>query len=268
MRVPFLFGAANPEFEQDNGETPGLAMGEVFSSPDGHSFSAYAEAPGVLVEAPPGGDPASDGDPLRSGGVALLRQFQSYVKRTPDATLQLVLSAGFLAAADFNGRPLPHECVGAPPDVLSDEEIPHCIPLLTAVEFKVVAFTGPSGPGNQPEFFSTDGSAEMVGFDGQWKFYATSDAQSGAPLWTNGNFTATGLDGNTPLAALNAPLVIDIDLSSIEVCPPDLDATSARTRPSRSSRSSAPKRGTGAAASRVRRRISVTRKTQAAARCR
>ena len=211
VKVPFLFGAADPTFEQDNGDTPGLATGEVYSNPTGESFSAYAEAP--------------IGDPnlpeFRSGGEAVLRQFQSYVKRAPDATLRLILSAGFLAAVDFNGRPLSIECNGTNLDTLSDEAITKfCLPILTGVEFKVVAFTGSPIPGKR-EFFSTHGEAVLRGFDGKWKFFAHSIAESGTPLWAEANFTALELDGNRPLAALNGPLIIDIDLSSIDICPPD-----------------------------------------------
>ena len=106
VSVPFLFGAADPTFEQDNGATPGLAMGEVYSSPSGETFSAFAEAPA--------GDPNIPD--FRSGGHAYLRQFQSYVKRAPDASLQVVLSFGYLAASDHNGRPLSIECNGFPLD--------------------------------------------------------------------------------------------------------------------------------------------------------
>ena len=214
VRVPFLFGVANTTFEQDNGATPGLAMGEVYSSASGETFSAYVEAPA--------GDP--NVPELRSGGEAYLRQFQSFVKRTPEATLRVVLSAGFLAASDHNGRPLSIEC-GFAVDNLSDETIvERCWPLQSKVEFKVVAYTGPFGPGNQPEFFSVHGDAGMHGFDGKWKFSAVTYGDSSTSLWTEANFTASDLNGRDPLVTLNAPLVLDIDLSSIEVCPPEMAA--------------------------------------------
>jgi uncharacterized delta-60 repeat protein len=220
VKVSFLFGPAHSVFEQDNGETPGLAMGEVFSSPSGESFSAYAEAPSRLPEA------NFELPPVNSGGVSSLRQFQSYVKRAPDATLQLVLSAGFLSAVDFNGLLVSPECNHGPVDEHTVADIlARCIPLMTFVAFKVVAFKGPVAPGEQPEFFSTHGIAEMAGFDGKWYFFAKSVAGSGTPLWTDGNWTIVNpLTGSTPLVKLNAPLVINIDLSSIEVCPPDQDA--------------------------------------------
>ncbi len=212
--VPFLFGAAGPTFEQDNGDTPGLAMGEVLSSPTGETFSAYAEAPL--------GDPARIRE-FPSGGEAQLNQFQSFVKRAPDATLELVLSAGFVAIADFNGRPLPAECASAD-DGLSNEELVEdgCIPFWTSIEFKVVAYkgSGPS-PASEPTFFSTHAEAGMYGFDGTWKFYASPLAESEHTLWAPRNFTVQGTDSSTPRASLNTPLVVSIDLSSIEVCPAD-----------------------------------------------
>jgi uncharacterized delta-60 repeat protein len=210
--VPFLFGASDPTFEQDNGATPGLAMGEVLSSPTGETFSAYAEAPL--------GDPAF---PDRAGGEAFLNQLQSFVKRAPDAKLELVLSAGFLAAADFNGRLLPSECRAAE-DGLSDEDLyRNCfIPLWTSIEFKAVAYqsSGPRG-GSDRTFFSAHGEAVMNGFDGTFKFYAAPFTGSDHNLWTDANFTVQGLEGSTPLVQLNTPLVVSIDLSSIEVCPPE-----------------------------------------------
>lgn len=223
--VPFLFGTADETFEQDNGVTPGLATGEVYSSPDGKTFWAYAEAP--------------SGDPLlpnfRSGGKAELRQFQSYVKRAPNAKLQLELSAGFLAIADFNGRPLPVECNNRPLETLSDAEIlQFCIPLRTQVEFGVTAYKNVSGLSQEDFeerlFFRTRGTAYMEGFHGKWVFEAYSDADSLTPLWTETNFTVIGDDGSTPLAALNTPLFVNIDLSSIEVCPPEKLATSCADR--------------------------------------
>lgn len=216
VQVPFLFGTADETFEQDNGATRGLAMGEVFSSPDGKTFWAYAEAP--------------SGDPLlpnfRSGGKSKLYQYQSYVKRAPDAKLQLELSAGFLAIADFNGRPLPVECDNRPLETLSDEEIvKFCLPLRTEVEFLVTAYRKgkdiSKGDFEKLRFFLTRGTAYMEGFHGKWKFEAYTDAESLTPLWMKDNFTVTGLDGSTPLAALNTPLFINVDLSSIEVCPPE-----------------------------------------------
>ena len=211
VKVPFLFGLTDSTFEQDNGVTPGLAMGEVYSSPDGGSFSAYAESPL--------GDPKLP--EFRSGGEAALKQFQSYVKRDKNATLQLELTIGFLAASDHNGRPLPIECNNIPLDNLTDEEIvAFCIPLKTEIEFRVVAFT-PGIVGKEPQFFSTHGQAEMVGFAGKWKFDAGPVGDAATPLWTKKNFTLTGENGSDPRAALNTPLFINIDLSSIEVCPPD-----------------------------------------------
>ena len=202
--VPFVLGRAELAFEQDNGATPNLATAEVFSSADGGSFSAYTEAT----------------------GEAGLRQWQSYVKRAAGATLQIVLSSGFLAAADFNGRPLQSECRDIRLENLSDEEIfAFCIPLLDAITFKSVAYTN-TGRANvdNRNFFSTAGIAELFGFHGKWKFYAVPLAGGRSVPWTEANFTVTGLDGSTPLAALNAPVVINVDLSSIEVCPPDLAA--------------------------------------------
>ena len=212
----FLFGGTfDPLFELDNGETPGIAIGEVFSGASGVSYSAYAEAPS--------GDPSIPG--FRSGGVSYLRQFQSFVKRAPDAKLQVILSTGFLAATDSNGRPTPPECDNIPVEGKSDEEIIRfCFPLLSEVEFKVVAYRGPFGEGNYDYLTSVHGDAQMFGFTGEWRFLALSHADSLTPLWSESNFTLTGLGGTSPRAALNGPLVVEVDLSSIEMCPPDLDA--------------------------------------------
>lgn len=219
VTVPFLFGLADRTFEQDNGATPGLAMGEVYSSPDGKSFSAYAEAPSGDQHLPN----------FRSGGKARLQQFQSYVKRASDATLQLELSAGFLAALDYNGSALDIDCLNHPVASLSDFEIQlFCTPLMTEVEFLITAYRHGKDLGrtdfDELVFFATRGGASMKGFFGVWTFAAYSHSDSLTPLWTDANFTVTGLNGSSPLADLNTPLFITIDLSSIEVCPPEVPA--------------------------------------------
>jgi uncharacterized delta-60 repeat protein len=214
VRVPFLFGAADPVFEQDNGASPGLAMGEVFSSASGESFSAEVEAPS--------GDPSIPGS--RSGGLAWLNQFQSFVKRTPGATMQLVVSSAFLAASDHNGRPLPVECRGNQLALLTDEQIvAFCWPIYTGVEFYAAAFRGPI-VGKETYFFKVRAFAEMYGFSGKWKPSAHTSGISTVPLWTEANFVATDTDGLDPLFALREPLVINVDLSSVDVCPVDTPA--------------------------------------------
>jgi uncharacterized delta-60 repeat protein len=222
----FLFGALDSVFELDHGLTPNLAMGEVYSDPDGLEFSVYAEAPS--------GVPTISG--FRSGGEVTLEQSQSYVKRSPNATLQLELSQAFLQARDHNGRPLSIEC---PPGIRienkSDEDLVSlCHPLSTRIEFRAAVYRGVRSPTRRGlDIFTTHGVAEMYGFDGKWKFFATPMGDADTPLWTNANFTVTddvgvtdpkGLDGRDPLVVLNAPLVLNIDLSSIDVCEQDKKA--------------------------------------------
>lgn len=206
VKAPFLFGGTDPTFEQDNGESPARATGEVFSSPSGETFWAFAEAPG--------GDPNIRDFP--SGGVADLRQFQSYVKRSPNATLRVIVSAGFLSASDHNGKLLPSECWRAGGTLLEMRD--SCWALLTSVRFQATAYKGAGQTGNQPRFFDVSGGAEMYGFDAQWQFFTRNYAGSLTPLWTQGNFVVAGLQSRDPQVSLNGDVVLDIDLSSVEVC--------------------------------------------------
>ena len=214
VREDFLFGAAQEPFEQDNGETPGIAIGEVYSSDTGDTFSAYAEAPS--------GDPNIPD--FRSGGLTYLRQYQSFVKRSPTASMQVVLTQAFMSISDHNGRPLAIECNGVNLDNRSDAEIiQYCIPLYTEVDFKSVAYRE-GVVGKEETFFNVHGEAVLTGFTGQWDFNAYTRGESAIPLWDNSKFIFSEPEGRDPQASLLGQIVLDVDVSDVDVCPPEVVA--------------------------------------------
>ena len=71
----------------------GQANGQVFSSADGKTYGAFAEAPL--------GNPNLADSP--AGGSSLLRQFQAFIKRSADATLTFTLTGAFVDLHDENG---------------------------------------------------------------------------------------------------------------------------------------------------------------------
>jgi hypothetical protein len=227
LKQPHLFGKVDPTFEQDNGETPGLAMGEVFSSPSGETFWTYVEGPTGTPTVPR--SPASN--------EVRLNQRQSFVKRSPDATLEFTVSAGFLSIVDHNGRLLDIECPAAKDGLagLTDEQIRNkCYPMSAEVRFSAEVYGGPfQDTGPEPPvgvFFSTGGTAIVIGFDGQFKFSAHTEGPATTPFWSKGDFTVQEIGGSQPLAVLARQLHFEVDLSSIKVCPAELEARSCKDR--------------------------------------
>ncbi len=214
VRESYLFGATDPTFEQDIGETPQRAVGEVYSSASGDTFSAYAEAPN--------GDPTIPDYP--SGGLSTLRQWQSFVKRSPDASMQVVLTQAFLSISDHNGRPISAECNGNNLDGESNEEIrEYCLPIWASVVFRSLAYREPA-LGKKQTFFNVHGEAVLTGFTGQWGFSARTLSGSAIPLWDESKFIVTDLEGLDPQAHLARQIVFNVDVSDVAVCPPEVEA--------------------------------------------
>jgi uncharacterized delta-60 repeat protein len=215
LRKPFVFGGSGVfDLTGDS-----VANGEVFSTADGKSYSALAEAPS-----------ANGNDPAQSaiiGGLTALIQSQSFIKRAPNATLQLILTAASFDAADSNGALTLRECprqneAGGDPLQLWIL----CGDVIHAhVQYLVQAYRA-----DQPSFLLLDAFAFMEGFNGNWVFDAFSYADASQPLWTPANFTVDGLKTPRALAQLNGPLTVEVDLSSIDVCPLPLEAKDCKDR--------------------------------------
>jgi hypothetical protein len=209
----FDFGAS-PLLEQLGDGSRGRAVGEVFSSETGATFWADVEAPNTH-----GADRT-----LTSGAISRLDQLQSFVKRSPNATLQIVVSRAYLWAADHNGSPQTFEC-GRSTDGLPDTQIfPFCQPLISRVNFEswVYRDTSPAGP---VTLLGVGGFAGLRGFNNIWQFDAFTFADSMVPLWTADNFGVDAIGGRNPTVALLDDIVVGVDLSALPVCPAESAAS-------------------------------------------
>jgi uncharacterized delta-60 repeat protein len=171
---------------------------EVFSSTDGVTFWASAE----------------------DQGFANLIQTQGFIKIAEPATLQFVISAATLQAADFNVRvPSPNEC----PRGL---ELSVCHPLSALIEFSAMAFGSDSqllrDPNGKP-LLARSSSARLEGYVGVWDFHTQRDPMFAETLaeyaeaWSRVNFLFTTDAAGNPKAKLVNDIVIDVDLSSLTV---------------------------------------------------
>ena len=178
-------------FDQDTTRTL-----EVFSSADGVTFWASAEDVG-------GGE---------------MRQSQKFIKRAEDATLRFVITAGLLEAIDFNFGPTPAECPRG-------FEVHVCAPLHSFIQFSAQART-PLGEllldRNGRPALDTGGHLKLQGRTGEWEFFVVGDYERTTAVWRAVNFAFTNdVDGDIaqfhPRAKLFAPIVLNVDLSSLDV---------------------------------------------------
>ena len=171
---------------------------EVFSSKDGVTFWASAE----------------------DQGFANLIQTQGFIKIAEPATLQFVITAATLQAADFNVRvPSPNEC----PRGL---ELSVCHPLSALIDFSVEAYGSDSQllrDQNGKPLLARSSSARLEGYVGVWDFYTQRDPMFAETLaeyaeaWSRVNFLFTTDAAGNPKAKLVNDIVIDVDLSSLTV---------------------------------------------------
>lgn len=196
----------------------GIADGQVFSSADGVTYGAFAEAPI--------GNPGLADSP--AGGRALLRQFQAFIKRSPNATLQFTLSRAFIDLRDDNGgfnsiatfTQFPGKCVYPPGQLDALDACQDVVrgQLTLAVKAYTHA-TSASTPGRT--FFHTAGVATALGHTGQFESSAVSSMLSTIPLWSPDDFQPDLLfiGGaavfNGFLFEFKGPRTYTVDLSSI-----------------------------------------------------
>ena len=154
-------------------------------------------------------------DPI--GGRSQLRQTQSFIKRTPDASLTFTVSAAFIETTDLNAF-LGRRCPPAHADGL------FCDLVKGELFLDVQAFTVPAAPDIIPfdTFFHVAGGATVSGFAENWDSDAWTTRYSQLPLWDveDFDFVIDDLDGapeGLVLMILRESRPFTIDLSSVEV---------------------------------------------------
>ena len=206
------FGVAQRDgdvFDPDGTSLPsdGIATGQIVSTADGGTYWVGTEAPTGIA--------AVETDPI--GSRTSLVQTQSFIKRAPNASLTLTLSAAFMETSDANGT-LARGCPEHHTDGL------FCDMINADLFFQAQAFTVPAAPNITPfnVFFDLGGSAALTGLAGSWHSEATTAAFSRVPLWSveNFDFTIEPLDGHSEaliLMILRASHPYAVDLSSVDV---------------------------------------------------
>ena len=196
-------------FDPDGSSLPsdGIATGQIASTADGITYWVGAEAPVGIAGLPE--------DPI--GGRSQLRQTQSFIKRTPDASLTFTVSAAFIETTDLNAF-LGRRCPPAHADGL------FCDLVKGELFLDVQAFTVPPAPDIIPfdTFFHVAGGATVSGFAENWDSDAWTTRYSQLPLWDveDFDFVIDDLDGAPEalvLMILREPRPFTIDLSSVEV---------------------------------------------------
>jgi hypothetical protein len=196
-------------FDPDGSSLPsdGIATGQIASTADGITYWVGAEAPAGIAGLPE--------DPI--GGRSQLRQTQSFIKRTPDASLTFTVSAAFIETTDLNAF-LGRRCPTAHADGL------FCDLVKGELFLDVQAFTVPPAPDIIPfdTFFHVAGGATVSGFAENWDSDAWTTRYSQLPLWDveDFDFVIDDLDGapeGLVLMILRVPRVFPIDLSSVDV---------------------------------------------------
>jgi uncharacterized delta-60 repeat protein len=186
----------------------GFATAQIAATADGGDWWVGVEAPIGIT-----------GVPTDTVGLtAHFLQHQSFIKRTPDATLSFFIKDAFMETLDANGtlnRPCPRaHLVGILCDMVSAQLI-----------IDVSGFTVPAAPFDSFDYFYTlAGSAELTGIAGSWDSRATTALHSRRKLWDieDFEFTIDEIDDH-PEALITMDLAhpifheYDVDLSEVEV---------------------------------------------------
>jgi uncharacterized delta-60 repeat protein len=204
-----------------------FADGEVFSTEDGKTYWADAEAPsGDLLGQTP--------ERTFLGSRSMLRIDQSYRKNASDATLELVLTQAAMLVADFNAPgPRLAGCPwsGAPENTLED-----CNDLLSAeLGMEVWVIQGSERtravgePSTRDVYQTIRGSAvhrqgperdtvfEVFRNDKEALTPSQPDFPRHESVWEFGDFEKV-VDGSVTEVHLREPLRLKIDLSKVEEC--------------------------------------------------
>ena len=183
----------------------------MFSSADGGTYGAFAEAPL--------GNPNVADSP--AGGRSDLRQFQAFIKRSSNATLSFTLTGAFVDLHDENGGfsnnssnpkcQYPANQVGAL-DACQDILRGQVILLVQAYTHATSATTAGR------TFFHTGGTALFFGHQGHYSQQVNSSLLSSTPLWIPGDFDVD-ISPNSDIAIMNfkGPRTYVVDLSGIAV---------------------------------------------------
>ncbi len=209
----------SPEFDHEvtrlDGSTAvpdGIADGQIFSTADGRTYGAFAEAPY--------GDARDPEAP--TGGRTLLRQFQAFIKRSPTASLSFTLTGAFIDLRDDNGgfsRGPEINPICVYPETLVDF-IDACQDNVRGqIQFLVSAYThaqSSTSPGTV--FYSAAALAEAQGHRGHFIIATEPTQASRVPMWSASDFTITRLPDLTGfIADFNGPRTFHIDLSALDI---------------------------------------------------
>ena len=183
-----------PPFPYSSFLSPDKASAGVFSSADGAQSS-------VLAQAPP--NRANPGEP--DGTFSNLDEYQAYVKRARNASLQVTLSDLQLRAVDTNGQPDLAECARA-----------DCTRIKSFADFQVRAYAASAGG----DFFRVGGAVYLEGHQHVWRQDPSTLTGSFRGLWGPTQFT-TDLDadhshtGAFAVKRLNGPITLNIPLNRV-----------------------------------------------------
>ena len=185
-----------------------IATAQVAATPDGGDWWVGVDAPLGITGVPT--------DTV--GLVAVFTQTQSFIKRTPDATLSFFITNAFMQTSDANGI-LDRGCPRA-----------HLVGILcdmigASVFLEVTGFTVPAPPFDHFDtFYKLGGTAALTGIAGSWDSHASTAPFSQHKLWSidEFEFTVDEIDG-APEALITMDLAhpifheYDVDLSQVAV---------------------------------------------------
>jgi uncharacterized delta-60 repeat protein len=181
------FGSGGFNFDGD-----GQTTLDVFSSANGVTFWASAE----------------------DVGTATLDQSQKFIKRAANATLEFVITAGSLKAADGNQLPSATTCPRGTAAAV-------CHPIMAQILFQAEAVSLQGDllfdAGGEP-ILHTGGTLALGGHTSIWEIEAFASALHTTQSLKLGNFiTDTGQLRRSPSATLAGNIVLRVDLSRLDV---------------------------------------------------
>jgi uncharacterized delta-60 repeat protein len=194
-----LDGSDQVTFDTDTPSDVGVA--EVFASVDGKTYWASVE----------------------EAGLANVSLSQSFVKRSADAKARLILSDINIEALDFNPNFSTSElaysrCSELTADMTTAVRVASCGLIYAHVQFFATASN------KQKTFLYVNGQVGLKGFLNNWVLSIRDSGDALQPFWVNGAPIGTGLETLEPKVTLPRDIVLNIDLSSVPVCPPEREA--------------------------------------------
>jgi uncharacterized delta-60 repeat protein len=200
------FGGKDMVIEDQTLLYQGQARGFAFATPDGVTYGVYSESPD--------GGGTSGVDPI--GSRSKFKQLQSYIKRAADAKLFFTVTRAEIEIRDYQPPPNP-----ARPDLRIKGEL----------QLSIAAYTT-----TQAFFFQAAGVASVTGAHNVFTPSAENESFATRPLWSvaehfdftskpsfydlgtgNERETTTGCPGTRAFMKLKKPIVMQVDLSKINV---------------------------------------------------